>query len=122
MTREDKARAAKARKLRARADRLCVRSNRLQKRIDLVYERAEALSSEANELVIKIDQLYARANGLHGRVVRRKCLKCGDSFGSAGFANRMCATCGAANQGLRETPSSSPKWNGQPRCDGKVKL
>ena len=122
MTKLEQANATKARRLRARADKLCVRGNRLQQRIDKLYERAEALGLQHRELLARTDGLYAEANGLHGHAMRRACLKCDRSFGSRGFGNRLCTSCRAENATLREPPSSPPKWNGQQMCDGRVKL
>ncbi len=122
MTKEEKARAAKAKKLRAKAETLCARSNRLQKQADKLYERADALSSRATALTEKAGRLYAQANALHGHTLRRKCLKCGYSFASSSSSHRICSTCDAANADIREGPSSPPKWNGQPMYEGGVKL
>ncbi len=122
MTRQERTNTSRTRKLRARADRLCMRSNQLRVRADKLFDRAEAAASEAKDLLAKVDELYAEANALHGNVVRRQCLKCSGAFGSKGFGNRLCADCNAQNAALRESPTSAPKWNGQPMSDGRVKL
>jgi len=122
MAKQKKTRPERARRLRARAGKLCDRSNRLRTRADELYEQAEAAVAESKELLAKADDLYAGANALHGHVVRRQCLKCDGAFGSTDFSNRMCRTCATANASLREGPSSPAKWNGQPMSDGMLKL
>jgi hypothetical protein len=109
----------KARGLRARAAKLCVRGNRLQQRMDKLYECAEELGSQPRKLLAQADELYAEANALYGNdlyrnVVRRQCLKCERSFGSTDFSNRLCADCNAQNATLPDPPGSPPKWNGEP--------
>ena len=122
MSKAEQVKAAKARRLRARADKLCVRGNRLQQRIDKLYERAEELGSQLRKLLVQVDGFYAEANNLHGHAVRRQCLKCDRSFGSRGSGNRLCTSCNAENATLRDPPSSPPRWNGQRMCDGRVKV
>jgi len=122
LSKAEQAKAAKAGRLRARADKLCARGNRLQQRIDKLYERAEELGSQLRKLLAQTDGLYAEANALHGHAARRQCLKCDRSFGSRGFGNRLCTSCNAENAPLRDPPSSPPRWNGQRMCDGRVKL
>ena len=114
MTKEEKARAAKARKLRAKAETLCVRSNRLQKQADKLYERADALSSQATAVAEKADGLFVQANGLYGHMLRRKCLKCDCSFGSGSSSHRICTDCNAKNAGIKNEPSRPARWNGNP--------
>ena len=122
MSKTERVKAAKAGRLRARADKLCARGNRLRQRVDKLYEQAEELGSQLQELLAQADRLYAEANGLHGHAVRRQCLKCDRSFGSRGFSNRLCTNCNAANATLCDTPSSPPRWNGQPMNEPPVKL
>jgi len=122
MSKAEQVKAAKAGRLRARADKLCVRGNRLQQHIDELYERAEELGSQLHKLLAQVDGLYAEANELHGHAVRRQCLKCDRSFGSRGFSNRLCTKSRNENAALCDPPSSSPRWNGQRMCDGWVKL
>ena len=114
MTSEEKARAAKAMGLRAKAETLCLRSNRLQKQADRLYERADALSSQATAVAEKADGLFAQANGLCGHMLRRKCLKCNCSFGSASSSHRICTDCNAENAGIKNEPGRPPRWNGNP--------
>jgi hypothetical protein len=110
MTKAEQVKMTKAWKLRARAAWMCVRSNQLRVRADKLFDRAKTL-------LAKVDELYTEANALHGNVVRRQCLKCGRSFGSRGFGNRLCGDCNAQNATLLDPPSSPPKWNGQPMCN-----
>jgi hypothetical protein len=116
MTNAEQEKAKTARKLRARADKLCVRADKLRVRADNLFDRAEAAASEADELLAQVDETYAEANALHGNVVRRQCLKCACSFGSKGSSNRLCTSCNRTNATLLDSPSSPPKWNGQPMC------
>jgi len=131
---------AKAAQIRVRAGRLCVTSNRLEKRARRLYGRitalmmngrakesesmdaeAELLDDQIADLVKGADALYAEANLIdHGATIRRSCLKCACSFPSPDFSCRLCPPCRAGNLGLREAPRRSPKMNRKPMSVERV--
>jgi len=45
---------------------------------------------------------------------RRRCLKCNRFFQSEGVWNRICSKCNSENRGIADSPTSSPRWNGEP--------